>query len=359
MAANKKGREIWIDYLKVIAIFLVVFNHLVGYQYKEFFLTTYNIFHIGIIGHIPIFWFCSGYLYKKIGVKDSVKKYFPRLIVPYLFLNLLGIFMGIVLKHWKDFYQIILSPRVFDFLLDPKVLKGIFLLKPTNRNAYMNSPTWFLVSLFVILVLFAILQRYTKDDKQLGIAVLALQVINYLLVTFDAPSYFTINASMLGIFFFYIGYMFRQYDWKTYFEGRKNYLRNIVILVLTGTVSMILFKFHFHFWFFGGKYFNSAVLSYMSALAFMIFFIVLTIMIQRENKLVLLVSVNTLVIMGFDQYFRGYSKLILDITGLLPHVNVVVIFINALVIVLVSTGLAMLLTKYAPRLIGKAPKKTK
>ena len=78
MDANitNKNREVWIDYLKVIAIFLVVFSHLVGYQYKDFFPSTFTIFHIGIAGHIPLFWFCSGYLYKIIGVKDSVKKYF-------------------------------------------------------------------------------------------------------------------------------------------------------------------------------------------------------------------------------------------------------------------------------------------
>ena len=42
MNINMKGREIWIDYLKAIAIFLVVFNHLVGYQYAEFFSSTYK-----------------------------------------------------------------------------------------------------------------------------------------------------------------------------------------------------------------------------------------------------------------------------------------------------------------------------
>ena len=82
--------------------------------------------------------------------------------------------MGIALKHYMDFYTIIFSKEVFHFLFDFKVLFGIFTLHPTNRNAYMNSPTWFLVSLFLILIMFAILKKYTKNDKQLIISIIFL-----------------------------------------------------------------------------------------------------------------------------------------------------------------------------------------
>lgn len=359
MNINMKGREIWIDYLKAIAIFLVVFNHLVGYQYAEFFSSTYNIFHIGIVGHIPIFWFCSGYLYKKIDVKTSIKKYFRRLIIPYLFFNFIGIFMGIILKHWKDFHIIIFSQRVFHFLFDPKVLFGIFFLKPTNRNAYMNSPTWFLVSLFVILVMFAILNKYLKDDKQLGIAILGLQVLNFILVTINAPSYFTINASMLGLCFFYVGYMFKKKNWKSYFEGKKHYFRNFKLMIILAFITIVLFFNQYHFWFFGGKYFNNVILSYVCAFSFMFFFVILTLMIKKQSKLILLISMNTIVIMGFDQYFRGYSKLIFKLTGIYPHMNIFIIFINACVIVLISTLIGMLLTRYVPVLVGQSKPKSK
>lgn len=359
MNINLSGRELWIDYLKVIAIFLIVFNHLVGYQYAEFFSSAYNIFHLGIVGHVALFWFCSGYLYKKIDVKDSIKKYFPRLIVPYLFFNFIGIFMGIILKHWKDFYIIIFSKRVFHYLLDYKVLSGIFLLYPNNRNAYMNSPTWFLVSLFIILVLFTILVKYTKNEKQLGISIFLLQVLNFGLVKFQVPSYFTINASLLGLCFFYVGYLFKKYNWKSYFDDKKYYLRNIVLMIILLASSIILFKSHYHFWFFGGSSSNNFILAYISTFSFMFFFIILTLMIHIESKLIYLVSINTLVVMGFDQYLRGYIKLILQFTGVYPHVNVFIIFINAVVIVLISTLFGIILTKYVPFLVGKSAPKSK
>ena len=164
---------------------------------------------------------------------------------------------------------------------------------------------------------------------------------------------------MLGLCFFYVGYMFKKKNWKSYFEGKKHYFRNFKLMIILAFITVVLFFNQYHFWFFGGKYFNNVILSYVCAFSFMFFFVILTLMIKKQSKLILLISMNTIVIMGFDQYFRGYSKLIFKLTGIYPHMNIFIIFINACVIVLISTLIGMLLTRYVPVLVGQSKPKSK
>ena len=220
----------------------------------------------------------------------------------------------------------------------------------------MNSPTWFLVSLFIIIILFTVLLRYTKNNKQLFICVLSLQIINFVLLTLKIPSYLTLNSSLLGLAFFFLGYIFKNYNLKRFFENKKDYLRNILLIIVFATITVILYKNRCFFWFFGGSYQGNVLLAYLCAFSFLMIFIILTLMIKKENKLIYLISINTLCVMCFEQYMRGFSKLIFKSIGLYSHVNVLVLFIDACLIVLVATLFGMILTKYTPLLVGKSHK---
>ena len=71
MNANSTKREIWIDNCKVIAIFLVVFGHLI--EQFPYIHSQFPTLLIVTTIHMPIFFFCSGYLFKPIKIKTALK----------------------------------------------------------------------------------------------------------------------------------------------------------------------------------------------------------------------------------------------------------------------------------------------
>lgn len=77
---NKKEREIWADYVKAIAIYLMVLCHFnlnseIGKQFIWIF-------------HMPVFFLISGYFDKGLPFSmDILKKDFRTLIIPYFFFS--------------------------------------------------------------------------------------------------------------------------------------------------------------------------------------------------------------------------------------------------------------------------------
>lgn len=148
-----KKRELWLDYIRAIACFMVAFIHFVEsmeqsgiidfggfYQWME--RTMYYI-------PVPIFFFCSGYLYQMGKPVDSMQAYWKsikskliNLGIPYLFFVLLTIGMKYILGSsvntpvdkslWE--YLLVSPPGQMWYLL---VLIMCFLLIPTmnERNS--------------------------------------------------------------------------------------------------------------------------------------------------------------------------------------------------------------------------------
>ena len=78
-----KARLNWIDWAKAFAITFVVFGH-IPEEKSSFFLNYVTTFHM------PLFFFISGLLTKKENPsKDTFKKYWQTLVVPYLLYNII------------------------------------------------------------------------------------------------------------------------------------------------------------------------------------------------------------------------------------------------------------------------------
>ena len=76
-------RIVWVDYYKVIGIFLIVLGHSI---FRNSDLTKFLY-----IFHVPIFFFISGYLEKNnpCPTKEYLKKLLYSLIIPYFIWNIL------------------------------------------------------------------------------------------------------------------------------------------------------------------------------------------------------------------------------------------------------------------------------
>lgn len=77
-----KKREIWLDYLKCIAIFLVIWGHvLLNCVTNDL---KYNVAGIIYSIHIPLFLVISGYFIKDKSIIDTLKIIFRRFFIPYV-----------------------------------------------------------------------------------------------------------------------------------------------------------------------------------------------------------------------------------------------------------------------------------
>lgn len=76
----------FIDNIKVVLIFLVVFGHLIE-RYIESSNTLMGIYIFIYIFHMPLFIYISGYLSKNLN--KSKKAFFKNLLIPYILLNII------------------------------------------------------------------------------------------------------------------------------------------------------------------------------------------------------------------------------------------------------------------------------
>ena len=72
-------RSSWIDYAKVIGIWLVVYGHTPGHYFV----------HWIFIFHMPLWFILSGYLYKPRNFQAELKRTIPVLVIPYVLYNII------------------------------------------------------------------------------------------------------------------------------------------------------------------------------------------------------------------------------------------------------------------------------
>src|SRR5574344_453221 len=156
-------REYWLDYAKLFACVLVVLGHLFQSFAKTGLIdsvgTVYTTFD-GVIYlfHVPIFFFCSGYLYQKFTkVKDYCKniwKKFLNLGVPYF------TFTAITLGLKSLAANNIASPVEYDFF--------------STMFLHSTSPYRFLYTLFFIFLFTTAINESSKYRSAAALVIYAV-----------------------------------------------------------------------------------------------------------------------------------------------------------------------------------------
>lgn len=90
---TESNKSFFIDNLKVILIFLVVFGHLIE-RYLDNSTTLTGIYIFIYIFHMPLFIFISGFLSKNL--RKSNKVFFYNLLIPYIVLNTIWYFLAFI-----------------------------------------------------------------------------------------------------------------------------------------------------------------------------------------------------------------------------------------------------------------------
>ena len=145
---------------------------------------------------MSFFFFKAGYFNKTVAgdswayVKDKTK----RLLVPYLSWAVIGnaLFFGLML------FNLPLFQTFFDKRFSVEHLW-------TTSRVYGNAPLWFLFSFYVAYLA----MHFIGKVRHLRWIIVAFPFISYWLYTLDNPLWMSLNNVFLGIFFFFLGRLWR------------------------------------------------------------------------------------------------------------------------------------------------------
>ena len=214
---NISERLAWVDFLKILAMFLVIIGHIGADS---------ELNRIIYFFHMPLFFVVCGYLYKKRPVKSELLRSFSCLIVPYFCWSLLFILLMCFFRQ----------DRLYDAII------GMFAME--NKNEIYVPPIgsfWFVIALFWQRLFASLASR-----KWLLVFSFVIIVVLQILLFFNihiGNTIFSIDSALIGFPFFLFGSLLQDCSLKTGLN--KTNLYDIFIFLLCFLLIFILSKTYY------------------------------------------------------------------------------------------------------------------
>ena len=276
----------WIDWVKAWCMTVVVFDHTPhdGSSFLLQFLAGTNL---------ASFFFISGYLKKPVSSqKESFKKYFYCLIIPYFIYN------TIFYPNWVGKTHIEQGGfPSFTNCLKP-IIGTLLGQLDSSFSCQLNGVTWFLLSLFIMHWITDICNRQ-KNGKVWMIIISITAMILYGLnkYTHFAP-YLTFHGLVRCIPFFFLGNIMRQTSrLKEVKLGRE-----LAIGLTALATSLLLFYWHIH-----EDIFVLHIVLYFIVNAISIFAIIgiWRCVNNLRSRIITWISIGTMAIFGLHRIILG------------------------------------------------------
>ncbi|WP_396271273.1 acyltransferase family protein [Ideonella sp.] len=190
-------RKAWIDIAKALGIWLVVWAHLPqgNLAVKAFFYTF----------HMPLFFFLSGYLLKPQSLWLTLQLGVRRLLLPYLLYALLAWACWLALAVWKQPALLQSDSLVPGYVLKPLLGVVYAVGDYTDSSLMINMPVWFLVGLYVMAAIFALLLSTLSPLRAL-LACLCLATLPYALAQQGTDLLWSIDSALMALPFYALGH---------------------------------------------------------------------------------------------------------------------------------------------------------
>lgn len=220
---EERKRIEWIDYAKVIGIWLVVLGHILnaGRPIESELHTLIYSFHM------PFFFFVSGLLFstKDMGFGAFAVSKIKSLIVPYILLNVLCLILSIPIYLYPDVFPTTNLHTLTEDL--PTLLDGEF-------GCVFAPPSWFLITLFFVML---ISYFVTKLNIWWQVLVVALAIaMTYVAVIYQFP--LNIDTIPGAFVFFIIGQMLKERVRDINMNGWLLLLLSISILIVYSCLAL-------------------------------------------------------------------------------------------------------------------------
>lgn len=189
--------------------------------------------------HMQMFIFISGYFFKDRAWSDFVSRKITRLIIPFLYWNLLyGILVTIL-----QYYNIInFSKEIAEFSI-----KNIFYEPFIGDHLFaFNAPSWFVGTLFFVQMFYYITNKICRSNI-LGISIIsmtfysiALYLVFHEYITYPYNIFLPLSRALYLVIFYHFGYIYRKYlESKDTFSFNKLVFAAITNGILLGFVNNI------------------------------------------------------------------------------------------------------------------------
>lgn len=197
-SAPKKPRIVWIDILRGIMMFFVVYGHCTVWKGMEKYIFTF---------HMPAFFFISGLSFSFNKETDPLKyllKKLRTLMVPYVLLNL----------YVTPLYYVNVRTGANPDMPFYKLLLGMLVSNVDSELHMPSDTTWFIPCLFLTDMLFFAFRKLIKNDAQLVGAVLLTTCTMYslgiLTAKFKGGGPWHWQVTFTAVIFYMAGYFFMR-----------------------------------------------------------------------------------------------------------------------------------------------------
>lgn len=314
----------WIDILRGIGIFFVVLGHILHND-----LIVKWIFSF----HLPIFFFISGFLYKKRDIKIDLVKRIKTILIPYYFFGILNLLYWILFER-KYRYE---TQSVYDAFLG--------LITGNYQYLTFNIHLWFLPCFFSALLIYNILRRYFNCKIVFVISMLLYMICNY----FNIPHMlYSIDKVGMYLIFVATGEICRNI-----FEdlSKLKLVYRCIIMCFCMGINILLMYTQ-----------NSiiGILEYLSAIAGIFVWAIFALSLGK-NMFLEKIGQNTLVILCIH---GPIYRVIVKITGMIIHLddtflrqNIMFSIVVSIMTLLVCTFIGICFNRYMPFILGKNSKK--
>lgn len=233
------GRLYWVDALRAIAIFFVVFAHMIGsFLFGQVSGISQWLLVYILSFHMPLFFFLSGFLLKDDSLNSTFTTYlgkrFTSVMVPYfVFAFMTYIPWFLVTRHYGYQADLNISP------LTPFL--GIFYGTHKDNWLLSNAPLWFFTCLFITQIGFYWIARL-RTKLLVAVILVISAVLGYLdfkLTSFRSP--WSTDVALTAIVFYGIGYLLKS---NPLIIHKPNALRMLLLLVIILGLQTLSLKFN-------------------------------------------------------------------------------------------------------------------
>lgn len=224
---KEKTREKWVDYVKVIACFLVVLGHFFQSMVKSGIMDNNDIFQYFNLTiyyfHVPLFFVCSGYLFQKLNRICTLKEW---------------------LSHIKK-KSMTLGVPYFTFSILTLVIKKIFenVVNTTNAESWFEilfnnpiSPYWYLYVLFFVFVVTPTASSKLRMNILILVAIILKGMSIYNMLSCDTV--YIVDKLLAYEIWFVMGMALAFYEWDKKMKWYKCLI--LIPLFVIGSVYVFI-----------------------------------------------------------------------------------------------------------------------
>ena len=333
---------IWVDYSRMIGIWLVVFGHAI--QRFPGWDTTFlhSVWDYIYLFHMPLFFVVSGYLFnlkQPVSYAAGGGKVWNSIVVPYLIYQLVFLPWAVYI-HRED----ILSNLQWWKLMVGLVGGDGY---NTSISYYLCLPCWFLICIIQLRLLFL----FVKINKLSSIILVIFSFLFlFLRKLYHWDFYFCIDCTIMAIPYFLLGFYMRMYSIMKHM--RKWVFKPVIIFASAVSVWIIL-KINGPAQMNGPSYGNILLVNYLAGIAGSVMVFLISAWLSElfdKREWIKVVSRNTLFII-FSHWL-----LLMPFGSILPKIIRVE---NGLLLLIIALSLSIIILyiskKWIDQWSGKYP----